>query len=69
MLVSVSCTVQFKLLIICTDECKVMYSLVQVHFSNHIMYILHEMDLGQAVQVCTLICTYDQLFELYCTAD
>ena len=24
---------------------------------------------GQAVQDCTLICTYDQLFELHCTAD
>ena len=36
---------------------------LQVH------HLIGEMDLGQAVQDCTLICTYDQLFELHCTAD
>ena len=36
MLVSVSCTVQFKQLGICTDECTVLYSLAQVHVSNQI---------------------------------
>ena len=39
MLVSVSCTVQFKQLGICTDECTVLYSLAQVHVSNQMMYI------------------------------
>ena len=37
MLVSVSCTVQFKQLSICTDECTVLYSLAQVHVSNQMM--------------------------------
>ena len=36
MLVSVSCTVQFKQLGICTDECTILYSLAQVHVSNQI---------------------------------
>ena len=35
----------------------------------HLQYLVGEMGLGQAVQDCTLICTYDQLFELHCTAD
>ena len=35
----------------------------------HEHYLVGEMVLGQAVQDCTLICTYDQLFELHCTAD
>ena len=38
-LVSVSYTVQFKQLNICTDECTVLYSLAQVHFSNQIMFM------------------------------
>ena len=37
MLVSVSCTAQFKQLSICTDECTVLYSLAQVHVSNQMM--------------------------------
>ena len=35
----------------------------------HEHYLVGEMDLGQAVQDCTLIWLYDQLFELHCTAD
>ena len=41
MLVSVSCNMPFKQLIICTDECTVLYSLAQVHFSNQMMYLLY----------------------------
>ena len=36
MLVSVSCSLQFKQLGICTDECTVLYSLAQDHVSNQI---------------------------------
>ena len=32
-------------------------------FILHEHYLVGEMDLGQDVQDCTLICTYDQLFE------
>ena len=32
-------------------------------------YLVGEMDLGQAVQDCTLICTNDQLIKLHCTAE
>ena len=32
-------TVQLKQLIICTDECTVLYSLAQVYFSNQMMYL------------------------------
>ena len=39
MLVSVNCTAQFKQQIICTDECTVLYSLAQGHFSNQIKYM------------------------------
>ena len=35
----------------------------------HKHYLIGEMDLGQAVQDCTLICTYGQLFDLHCTDD
>ena len=36
-------------------------------YNFHEHYLVGEMDLDQAVQDCTLICTYDQLFELHCT--
>jgi hypothetical protein len=37
MMVSVSCSVQYKQLIICTVECTVLHGLAKAHFANQIM--------------------------------